>query len=127
MPWLWGRRPPRPFSSETHEGKKERKQKKEARSNGLFLDKLFLANETEFKIDKTCLLKKNALGRRARCYGSVLLRPCSCGGASHAARGAARQAQKGGQNPQRALHRAAPDTADTKHGRKSSHPGPQRK
>jgi hypothetical protein len=60
------RRLPRPFSSETHEGKNERKQKKEVRSNGLFLDKVLLANETEFKIDKTRLLKKNALGRRAR-------------------------------------------------------------
>jgi hypothetical protein len=84
MPWLWGRRlPRRPFSSETHEGKNERKQKKEARSNGLFLDKVFLANETEFIIDKTRLLKKKmrsaeepASGAlRAQQHGAVMLRP----------------------------------------------------
>jgi hypothetical protein len=47
-------------------GKTKGSKKKEARSNGFFLEKVSLANEKEFKIDKTRLLKTNALGRRAR-------------------------------------------------------------
>ena len=95
---------PRPFSSEAHEGKDERKQKREARSNG-FLDKVFLANEKEFKIDKTRLLKKNALGRRAR---QRAVAPVLVWGREP--RGARRDltGPKGAQNPKRALRRAAP-------------------
>ena len=68
--------------------------KKKKTKQRFFLDKVFPANETEFKIDKTrLLLKKNALGTRAyrRAVGarahvgapcrSVLLRPRSCGAA----------------------------------------------
>ena len=90
----------------------------------MFLDKLFLANETEFKIDKTRLLKK-------KCARQKSPLACCCArarvGGANEPRGVqhGQTGPKGGQNPQRALRRAAPGAADTKHGRKSSHPGPQ--
>jgi hypothetical protein len=84
-----------PFRAKNMKGKTKGSKKKN-RSNGFFRQS-FLANEKGFGIDKTRLLKKNALGRRTR-------------------QRAVGQA-KGAQNPKRALRRTAPGAAGTKHGK----------